>query len=200
MPKIARRPIVNDTKTGAKTARAGTKTAKAAARGSAARRADSQLPQPGANRLLAEVRLPPSTVVDRARVTVNLAEPPLGWLVRRGMATPRQFEAGERLRGDFMRAQLSPRTTMTWDAGPAMRGARGAPERMDASTAQLSAKRRFEGAVTAVGGGLSDILWRVVCSGDGLETAERALGWPARAGKVVLLLGLDRLADHYRLR
>ena len=163
-------------------------------------RAESQLPAPGANRLLAEVRLSPSAVVDRARVTVNLAESPLGWLVRRGMVTPRQFEAGERLRGDFMRAQIAPRTTMAWDAGPAMRGARGAPDMMDASTAQLSAKRRFEGAVTAVGSGLSDILWRVVCSGDGLETAERALGWPARAGKVVLLLALDRLGDHYQLR
>lgn len=178
--------------------------AKNAARSTTARatadRPESQLPAPGPNRLFAEVRLPPSAVVDRARVTVNLAESPLGWLVRRGMVSPRQFEAGERLRGDFMRAQLSPRTTMAWDAGPAMRGARGAPEGMDASTAQLSAKRRFESAVTAVGGGLSDILWRVVCSGDGLETAERALGWPARAGKVVLLLGLDRLADHYQLR
>jgi hypothetical protein len=115
------------------------------------------------------------------------------------MVSPRQFEAGERLRGDFIRAGMAPRTTMTWDAGPSARGARGAPETMDASTSQLSAKRRFEGAVTAGGGGLSDVLWRVVCSGEGLETAEKALGWPARAGKVVLLLALDRLGDHYQL-
>lgn len=139
-------------------------------------------------------------MVDRVRVTVNLAESPLGWLVRRGLVTVRQFEAGERLRADFMRAQLSPRTTMAWDAGPAVRGARGAPDGIDPTTAQLSAKRRFEAAVAATGSGLSDILWRVVCSGEGLETAERALGWPARAGKVVLLLALDRLADFYQLR
>ena len=160
----------------------------------------SELPEPGPNRLFAEAVLPPSAVIDRARVTVNLAESPLGWLVRRGMVTPRQFEAGERLRADFTRAQLSPRTTMAWDAGPAHRGARGAPEGMDATTAQLAAKRRFAAAVTAVGGGLSDVLWRVVCNGEGLETAERALGWPARAGKVVLLLALDRLGDFYELR
>ena len=80
------------------------------------------------------------------------------------------------------------------------RTARGAPEGLDPSSAQVSAKRRFGEAVTAVGGGLSDILWRVVCSGEGLETAERALGWPQRAGKVVLLLALDRLAEHYQLR
>lgn len=178
MPKAARRP---------------------AARRATTVRPESALPAPGPNRLFAEVRLSPSAVVDRARVTVNLAESPLGWLVRRGMVSARQFEAGERLRGDFTRAQIAPRTTMAWDAGPALRGARGAPEGLDATTAQLAAKRRFESAVTAVGGGLSDILWRVVCSGEGLETAERALGWPARAGKVVLLLALDRLGDFYQL-
>jgi hypothetical protein len=43
------------------------------------------------------------------------------------------------------------------------------------------------------------VLWRVVCAGEGLGAAERALGWPARAGKLVLELALDRLADHYRL-
>lgn len=160
----------------------------------------SEVPEAGPKRLFVETRLAPSAVVDRTRVTMNLAESPLGWLARRGMVSARQFEAGERLRGDFTRAQLAPRTTMSWDAGPATRGARGAPDGIDASTAQLSAKRRFEAAVTAVGGGLSDILWRVVCSGEGLETAERALGWPQRAGKVVLLLGLDRLGDHYQLR
>ncbi len=162
--------------------------------------AEPEIPDAGPNRLLAEVRLPPSAVVDRARVTVNLAESPLGWLVRRGMVSARQFEAGERLRADFTRAQLAPRTTMAWDAGPTARGARGAPDMLDASTAQIAAKARFQAAVTAVGGGLADVLWRVVCNGEGLETAERALGWPARAGKVVLLLALDRLGDHYQLR
>ena len=178
MPKSARRP---------------------AASRPAARRPGSAIPAAGPNRLLAEVRLPPSAVIDRVRVTANLAESPLGWLVRRGMVSPRQFEAGERLRADFTRASLAPRTTMAWDAGPAARGSRGAPEGLDATTAQLAAKRRFEAAVAAVGGGLADVLWRVVCSGEGLETAERALGWPARAGKVVLLLALDRLADFYGL-
>jgi hypothetical protein len=39
----------------------------------------------------------------------------------------------------------------------------------------------------------------VVCAGEGLPIAERALGWPARAGRLVLGIALDRLADHYRL-
>lgn len=162
--------------------------------------ADTVIPDAGPNRLYAHAVLPPSAVVDRARVTVNLNESPLGWLVRRGMVSARQVEAGERLRADFTRASLAPRTTMAWDAGPTAQGSRGAPGGFDASTARIAAKQRFEAAVTACGGGLSDVLWRVVCSGEGLETAEHALGWPARAGKVVLLLALDRLADHYQLR
>lgn len=170
------------------------------ARRVAAVRPERAIPEAGSNRLYQDITLPPDAAVGRLRVTVNLAESPLGWLVRRGMVSPRQFEAGERLRADFTRAQVAPRTTMSWDAAPAGRTARGAPEGLDPSSAQISAKRRFGDAVTAVGGGLSDILWRVVCSGEGLETAERALGWPARAGKVVLLLALDRLADHYQLK
>jgi hypothetical protein len=53
--------------------------------------------------------------------------------------------------------------------------------------------------VAAVGPGLNDVLWRVICLGEGLETAERALKWPNRAGKLVLLLALDRLISHYRI-
>ena len=51
-----------------------------------------------------------------------------------------------------------------------------------------------------VGPGLCDILWRIVCAGEGMRDAELALGWPARSGRLVLSLALDRLADHYRMR
>ncbi|MFZ4690850.1 MAG: DUF6456 domain-containing protein [Polymorphobacter sp.] len=148
------------------------------------------------NRLLATRQLAPSDAVDRRLVTVNLAESPLAWLVRRGMVTPLQFEASERLRGDFMRAGQAPRVTMRWDPAPGGRGAGGG---FDPTTAQLSARQRFDGAVAAAGPGLTDVLWRVVCLGEGLETAERALGWPNRAGKLVLKLALDRLVAHYGL-
>lgn len=134
----------------------------------------------------------------RRSVTVNVAESPLGWLRSRGKVDARQFEAGERLRGDYETAALGPRVTMRWDATPAApRG--GAAEHLDPTTAQIAAKRRFDAAVGAAGRGLSDILWRVVCAGEGLPAAERALGWPARAGKLVLGIALDRVADHYGL-
>ena len=133
-------------------------------------------------------------------VTVNLAESPLGWLHSRGLVTRRQLDAGERLRLDWERAQLAPRITMAWDAAPisSRRGGSGAD--VDVNGSQIDAKRRFHAAVEAAGPGLSDILWRVVCSGEGMREAETALGWPARAGKLVLTLALDRVADYYRIR
>ncbi|WP_066726640.1 DUF6456 domain-containing protein [Sphingomonas pituitosa] len=133
-------------------------------------------------------------------VTVNLAESPLDWLRARGHVDARQYEAGERLRGDYEMASLGPRVTMRWDPAPREGGRRAAPEPLDPTLAQIAAKRRFDAAIAAAGAGLSDILWRVVCAGEGLSVAEKGLGWPARAGKLVLCLALDRVADHYRLR
>jgi hypothetical protein len=132
-------------------------------------------------------------------VTVNLAESPLGWLLARGLVTRRQYEAGERLRSDWERAQLGPRVTMSWDAAPVARGRGGSAPQHDLEGAQIDAKRRFEAAIAAAGAGLADILWRVVCAGEGMRDAESALGWPARAGKLVLTLALDRVADYYRV-
>ena len=131
----------------------------------------------------------------RRSVSVNVAESPLGWLRARGLVSPRQFEAGERLRGNYEMASLAPRVTMQWSA----RVDGGAAGGLDPTTAQIAAKRRFDAAVSASGRGLADILWRVVCGGEGLPVAEKALGWPQRAGRVVLTLALDRLADHYGL-
>jgi hypothetical protein len=148
------------------------------------------------NRLLATRDLSPSDAIDRRRVTVNLAESPLAWLVRRGMVTQAQFIASERLRGDFMRAGTAPSVTMRWDPAPGGGSAGGG---MDPTTAQIGARQRFDAAVAAAGPGLGDILWRVICMGEGLETAENALGWPNRAGKLVLKLALDRLVTHYKL-
>ena len=112
-------------------------------------------------------------------VTVNLAESPLGWLYARGHLTRRQFDAGEHLRRDFERAQLAPGVTMRWDGAPAARGKSAAA---DPRAARIDAQRRFDAAVAAAGQGLSDILWRILCAGEGMRDAETALGWPARAG------------------
>ena len=130
-------------------------------------------------------------------VAVNLAESPLGWLHSRGHLSSRQFDAGEALRRDWERAQLTPGVTMRWDGAPSVRGAVSAG---DPRAGRIDAQRRFDAAVAHAGRGLSDILWRIVCAGEGMRDAETALGWPARAGKVVLCLALDRVADFYRIR
>lgn len=132
-------------------------------------------------------------------VTVNLAESPLGWLRAHGHVSERQYDAGERLRLDWERSQLDPRVTMAWDSAPVARGRGGGGQVPDLNGAQIDARRRFAAAVEAAGSGLSDIVWRIVCAGEGMRQAETALGWPARAGKLVLGLALDRIADHYRM-
>lgn len=128
--------------------------------------------------------------------TVNLAESPLTWLHARGHLSDRQFDAGERLRADWERAQLAPAITMRWDP---VRVQGGADKGLAPSERQIAAKARFDGAVAAAGPGLADVLWRVVCAGEALPDAERALAWPARSGKLVLRLALDRVAEFYRL-
>ena len=139
------------------------------------------------------------TATARRSVTVNLAEAPLGWLFARGHVTRRQYLAGERLRIDWERSCLDPRATMRWDADPLSSGGGAGGPGLDLTMAQLDARRRFELAVESAGAGLSDILWRIVCAGEGMRDAERALGWPVRAGKLVLTIALDRVADHYRM-
>lgn len=129
-------------------------------------------------------------------VTVNLGESPLTWLHARGHLTDRQFVAGERLRADWERAELAPSVTMRWDA-VRVAGTRGSG--MAPGERQIAAKARFDGAIAAAGPGLSDVLWRVVCAGEALPDAERALAWPARSGKLVLKLALDRVAAFYRI-
>ena len=132
----------------------------------------------------------------KAKLLVNINESPLGWLMRRGLITETQFIAGERLRTDFMAAGRVPSITTRWEER-AGQGRGHAPAPPDPNAVQMSARRRFDAACAAAGPGLADILERVVCLGEGLEVAERAFGWPARAGKVVLGIALDRLAVHY---
>ncbi len=142
-----------------------------------------------------------SPVVEEVRV--NVAESPLAWLARRSshgeaFLGPRELEAGERLREDFERAEMGARTTQNWErfltAGvQGGGGARGPAE------GPADARARFAAAMKALGPGLSDIAYRCCCFLEGLEAAEKRLGWSKRSGKVVLRIALQRLADHYGL-
>ncbi|MBO0749538.1 MAG: hypothetical protein J2O44_03770 [Porphyrobacter sp.] len=132
----------------------------------------------------------------RRSVTVNLAESPLGWLHARGHLDERLFDAGERLRADYERAQLAPGVTMRWEP-VRIRGTNTCD--LAPSERQIAARQRFDGAIAAAGKGLEDILWRVVCACETVSVAEKALDWPARSGKLVLRIALERVADFYRI-
>jgi hypothetical protein len=132
----------------------------------------------------------------RRSVTVNIAESPLGWLHAHGHLDDRLFDAGERLRADYERVQLGANVTMRWDA---VRVKGTGDKRLNQTERQMAARSRFSGALREAGRGLEDILWRVVCAGETLPVAEKALAWPACSGKLVLKLALDRVADFYRI-
>jgi hypothetical protein len=141
---------------------------------------------------------------ERIAVTMNTAESPLGWLIRRrGPDGAPEFDtpliaAAERLRQDYTRAQMEPRLTAALD-GFVASGARGrsGPGTFDPPLAALAAKERFFAALDAVGPELSGILAEICCLTAGLEQAERSLSLPARSGKAILHLALTRLARHY---
>lgn len=135
------------------------------------------------------------------KVLVNLAESPVSWLHARKMLSQRQYEAAEAIRRDWEGAAMNARVTMNWDVAAAPSGGRRAPQGPpDRAMAQIAARERLHGALGSAGPGLSDILWRVACACEGLAAAEQALGWPMRAGKLVLGFALDRVADYYRIR
>ncbi|MBI1205082.1 MAG: DNA replication protein [Rhodopseudomonas sp.] len=138
------------------------------------------------------------------RVTVDEAESPLVWLARRRgrdglpMIAVHQLQAGERLRADFTRGQLMQRTTSNWSS-PTSSGGRGSANNGAAhfTDVTIEARQRVNQALDAVGPEFSGLLVDVCCFLKGLADLEQDRGWPARSAKVVLQLGLDRLARHY---
>lgn len=141
----------------------------------------------------------------RRKVLVDEAESPLAWLARRKgrggepLITATQLLAGERLRADFTRAQMTPRVTSQWDAALAQNRRNGGSFGLSASDVAVAARQRVRHALDAVGPEFAGLLLDVCCFLKRLEEAERDRAWPVRSAKIVLQLGLDRLARHYGL-
>ena len=137
-----------------------------------------------------------------AHVLVDESESPLTWLARRkgkdgrGLISPHHLLAGERLRFDFTRAQMMPRTTSNWEL-PATRERRVGGTSATLAESALAARERVQGALEVVGPEFSGLLLDVCCFLKGLEDVERERAWPRGSARVVLRLGLDRLARHY---
>lgn len=137
-----------------------------------------------------------------AGVLVDDGESPLVWLARRkgkdgrALIVPHQLQAGERLRSDFTSAQMMPRTTANWDLSVSRERCTSGGG-LSFSEASIAARQRVRHALDAVGPEFSGLLLDVCCFLKGLEDIERERAWPRSSAKIVLQLGLDRLARHY---
>lgn len=133
-------------------------------------------------------------------------ESPLAWLSRRRggdgrpLITETQLLAGERLRRDYHMAGLMPRLGVDLTRAPSPRGQAGVVNRVaDTVDTAIAARERVNLAMAFLGRELGSLLVEVCCDLVGLEDAEKRRRWPRRSGKIVLGVGLDRLAEHYGL-
>lgn len=139
----------------------------------------------------------------RRRVRYNMAESPVSALARRKEKDGSSFlganlvTAAERLREDFELAQMGPRVTQNWDSFMTP-GTQGTPKGGDvAGRGPSAARERVAEALRYLGPGLGDVALRCCCYLEGLEAAEKRMGWSARSGKIVLRISLQRLALFY---
>ncbi|MGB5864848.1 MAG: DUF6456 domain-containing protein [Sulfitobacter sp.] len=137
------------------------------------------------------------------RIRYGLAESPLAALARRRDRDGEHFlssdlvGAGERLREDFEMAQMGADVAGNWDGFLATLNSERAPVHAGRARAAHEAHDRVIAALQDLGVGLSDVTLRCCCFLEGLETAEKMLGWSARSGKIVLRIALIRLKEHY---
>jgi len=147
---------------------------------------------------------PSDTETERPRrMRYNLAESPLTALARRKDKTGEPFltddlvTAGERLREDFELAQMGPSVAQNWDRFLTCGGRGTFVADSGVNDGPSNARARVAAVLRELGPGLSDVALRCCCYLEGLETAEKKLGWSARSGKIVLRIALIRLKRHY---
>ena len=137
------------------------------------------------------------------RVRYNMAESPLAALARRKDRDGQAFldddlvRAGERLREDFELAQMGPRVAQNWDRFLTGGGRGSFSPDSGVGNGPTDARNRVARALADLGPGLSDVALRCCCYLEGLELAEKRMGWSARSGKIVLRIALQRLKRHY---
>ncbi|SDW48218.1 hypothetical protein SAMN05444358_101953 [Ruegeria halocynthiae] len=137
------------------------------------------------------------------RVRYSTVESPLVALARRRDRDGKPFldetlvGAGERLREDFELAQIGPQITQNWDRFLTGGGRGEFVSDAHIGCGASGARDRVARALTDLGPGLSDVALRCCCYLEGLELAEKRMGWSARSGKIVLRIALQRLKRHY---
>ncbi len=157
----------------------------------------------GQHRSWGEKILPDIDTGRPRRMRYNLAESPLTALARRRDKNGEPFlnddlvTVGERLREDFELAQMGPRVAQNWDRFLTAGGRGSFVPDSGVGDGPSNARKRVADALSDLGPGLSDVVLRCCCYLEGLETAEKKLGWSARSGKIVLRIALMRLKRHY---
>jgi len=153
----------------------------------------------------AEVDMPAVTnqAPANGKVWRNLTQTPLDRLLHRGSLTPRQWAAGERLRGDLHAAALGPRVTTRLDA--AIGSARTDPAwGLAPGERSAAARRRVRLTLDAVGAPLAAVLiavvWHDSAPGHWATTTGLDASSARPAGMMALRLALDTLADRYGLK
>ncbi|MCC1481627.1 DUF6456 domain-containing protein [Roseibaca sp. Y0-43] len=137
------------------------------------------------------------------RARYGTVETPVAVLARRRdksgqpFLVPELVQSADRLREDFVMAQLDALDPMPADRLVRAMTERNLPGPNIAPPGTRAARRRVLGALQDLGPGLSDMVLRVCCHLEGVESAEQAMGWSARSGKIVLRIGLQRLKLHY---
>lgn len=137
------------------------------------------------------------------RVRYNLAESPLAVLARRKDKDGKPFLSSdlvmvaERLREDFELAQMGPRVAQNWDRFLTGGDRGGFASDNGMAEGPKLARDRVAMALRDLGPGLGDMVLRCCCFLEGLEVAEKRMGWSARSGKIVLRIALERLKRHY---
>ncbi len=138
------------------------------------------------------------------RIRYNMAESPIAVLGRRRDRDGNLFleqdmiEAAERLREDFELAQMGPRVAQNWDRFLTAGDRGGFRPETGQAEGPRSARDRVALALRDLGPGLGDVVLRVCCYLEGLEMAEKRMGWASRSGKIVLRIALMRLKRHYQ--
>lgn len=144
----------------------------------------------------------PTAKTKERRGRYGLSETPLDMLARLQDKTGGPFlakelvEAGKRLREDYELAQVGEHLAQKQAYFEASSQC-GRSAALKPSPASQAAKSRSMAALAALGAGLNDIALRCCCHLEGLEAAERQLGWSARSGKIVLRIALSQLKSFY---
>jgi Domain of unknown function (DUF6456) len=128
-----------------------------------------------------------ATELERSTVMVDEGESPLVWLARRrgrdgqALIAPHQLLAGEKLRADFTRANMMPRTTSNWES-PMSTQRHGAGSAGFITETVIAARQTVHQALNAVGPEFSGLLLDVCCFLKRLEDVERGGGRGVQCG------------------